>query len=126
MSTETVQYEMLLSDAQRDRDAEAVSRRCQPLRVGTMLILLMAIATTVYVASSPRMSGSSVLSLGTLYLSSALTLSMLYSLCERNSQNAAWLTVLLAPVVIALFSSQIDYVLYGLTTAPVSSNVAVM
>lgn len=95
------------------RDVEVMRRRCKPLKVGMVLILLMAVAVTLQLSSVAMESSTRLTVLGLMYVSSALVLMMLFSMCEKNSQNAAWLTVVLSPVVIGLFSLQLETIING-------------
>jgi len=92
-------------EEKRDRDAEAITRRCQPYQVGSTLIFLMMFAVTLQLAFRP--GGMQFGGLVSLYVSSLLTTYMLFSLCARNSYTAAWVTVVFSPLVIAMFALQV-------------------
>lgn len=96
----------------RDRDMEAVKRRCMPGLVGSVLILAMNMAVMVkmmlddYPVCSTRLG--SVL---TMAIASSLTLVMLGSMCARGNHTAAWTVVVLAPLIISMFTVQLDIIL---------------
>ena len=103
---------MSSSPQPRDRDMEAMMRRCKPLKVGFTLILLMNMAVTFQLSLRPaRSPAMQLFVLASLYVASILTVMMMFSMCETGSQNAAWLTVLLSPLVIGLFAMQIETIL---------------
>lgn len=100
------------SDEGRDRDFEAVKRRCQPLQVGYALILLMNLAVTFNMLTIPsEYPQVKLVSLAILYISSMLAVFMMFSLCARGSHTAAWVSVLLSPLVIGLFSLQLEAII---------------
>lgn len=99
--------------AKRDRDSEALKRRCFPLKLGMALILLVNLAMSFQIVSNPQNLAVQLVGLAVMYLASLFTLGMLYSFCERNNQTAAWVTVVFSPLVIAMFAYQIEMILVG-------------
>jgi hypothetical protein len=88
----------------RDRDAEAITRRCKPWLAGNILLSMVALATTLRFSRGelPMMTTFSV------WVGFSLSMYMLYAACARGNQQGAWLIVLFAPLVIALFAVQVE------------------
>jgi ABC-type Fe3+-siderophore transport system permease subunit len=87
---------------ERNRDEEAVYRRCRPLMFGVVLNTLFVIGM------ARQMRADEFAAPLSLWIGAALATYMLYSLCARGYYGGAWLTVLMAPVVIFIFASQIS------------------
>jgi hypothetical protein len=94
---------------------DAMSQRCKPFKVGLTLILLLNAALTLQLLSreSPH-EGAQLFVLITLYVASAITVFMMYSMCESMNVTAAWMTVLFAPFIIGVLAFQIDTIAMGL------------
>lgn len=93
----------------RNRDCEAVQRRCQPLLLGIALMYLSVLGA-VYGAYRSGMV-LSLVSFSSLLVGAMLGTFMLYSLCADGKKTAAWMTALFAPVIVALFGLQVETLL---------------
>jgi len=100
-------------EAIRNRDTEAVQRRCQPLIVGVVLIMLLAIGTAL------NMESTSILAPIALWVGASLAMYMLYGLCSRGNHTAAWITALFSPVVVSLFAVQVQVIVTLFSTRKV-------
>lgn len=98
---------LLYLGEKHQREYDSIAERCKPLRVGSWLIMLMVIAVA-YMTYDQNLSR---LSLIVVAISAALTMIVLISLCENNNQMAAWVIVLLAPLVVSAFAIQIESIL---------------
>jgi len=113
MSARSIEYSPSTFDtpvsaiAKRDRDSEGMVRRCRPYQVGVALILLMNFGLFMQLGFRPYNRAYDLPTFLTVFVASLLALFMLFSLCARGRYTAAWLTVLLSPVVIGLFALQI-------------------
>ena len=83
---------------------QAMREKCRPLLVGFVLIALFVVGSAV------KMDQNELAAPIALWVGSALSVYMLFSLCERQYYGGAWLTALFSPVVVVLFASQIQLI----------------
>lgn len=88
----------------RDRDGEAITRRCKPWLIGAILMSMVSLGTTL------RFSRGEVPVITTfsIWVGFSLSMYMLYSACAHGNHQWAWLIVLFGPIIIALFAVQVE------------------